>query len=61
MLHMPKAKIKLLFTVHTVPKMQSMEMKAQMLSTNIQCMVYWEWQVRYLLRLLLTRLKCSHD
>lgn len=37
---MLKAKIKLLFTVHTVPKMQSMEMKAQMLSTNIPSIVY---------------------
>lgn len=34
---MPESKIKSLFEVHTAPKMQSMEMKAEMLITNIQC------------------------
>lgn len=37
---MPEAKIKSLFTVHTAPKMQSMEIKAEMLITNVQYTVY---------------------
>lgn len=37
---MLEAKLKQLFTVYTVPKMQSMQMKAQMLNKNMQYIVY---------------------